>query len=160
MQTTKAVDKLHVRGRRSTWLLSLIAFSPMGLLSILLVLSQRDNATFLPMLDAFKLISAISLSFLGGIRWGMAVGARAMRLFDLGTTMLPAMVGWVCLFLPIPLAIGGLLLAVCGMGAWDSFSFYRQKGLHDDEVNWYMNIRTVMTLLAAIAHIGVLLAVL
>ena len=155
MQKTPDMDDNPVRGRRTTWVLSLVAAAPMVALAILLVSTDRGNAIFLPLLEAFKMVSALSLSFLGGIRWGILLRGQPLKPLVLAATLIPAIVGWASLLLSGPIAVGVLLLAVCGMGAWDSFYWHNSTTLH-----WYAKVRTIMTLLAALAHMAVLLKVL
>ena len=69
MQTKLQNNNVPVRGRRTYWVLSLIAFAPLAIVAALVLMSDRNNAVSLPLLDAFKTISAITLSFLGGVRW-------------------------------------------------------------------------------------------
>ncbi len=155
MKTTDTDSPASPRGRRTSWLLSIIAFSPMAILAAFIFLTDRSNATFLPLLDAFKTASAITLSFLGGIRWGMALRQHALKPLVLAASVIPAAIGWASLFLPGPAAIGILLLAISAMGAWDSFALNSQNS-----PPWFAKIRTTMTLLAAFAHVAVLLAIL
>jgi hypothetical protein len=155
MQTPSDIPPDHQQGRGMIWLLSLIAFAPLAILTVMLVFVDRANAVFLPLLDGFKTVSAVSLSFLGGIRCGMAMKDQPIEPRVLAVTLLPAAIGWVCLFLPDPISVSGLLLIWCGMGAWDSVSMYNSA-----RTRWYGRVRTVITLLAAFAHIVVLITVL
>lgn len=143
------------RGRRTSWVLSVVALAPLALLAVLLVFVGRENASFLPFLDAFKTLSAITLSYLGGIRLGMALRGQAISVVGMVGTILPGAIGWLCLFLPDALAISLLLLSVCALGAWDAFALHGTNGPH-----WFSKIRTVMTMLAALAHVVVLLVIL
>jgi hypothetical protein len=146
---------MQTRGQRTSWVLSLVAIAPMVMLALMLVITGRENAGFLPLLDAFKTLSALTLSYLGGIRLGIALRDQSLRPFAMAVTILPAMIGWLSLFLPDALAISLLLLVVCALGAWDSFAFHSGTG-----PTWFANIRTAMTLLAALAHTIVLLLIL
>ena len=56
---------------------------------------------------------AVILSFLGGIRWGLAMG-RPDAALALGFSVLPALLGWVALLLP---AAAGLGLLAAGFAA-------------------------------------------
>ncbi len=144
-------SNINMRGRRTSWLISLIAIGPLILLAVMLVVTGRDNAGFLPLLDAFKTLSAIILSFLGGIRFGLAIHKQTSRPITLAATLLPACVGWASLFVPDVLAISLLLLSVCAVGAWDSFALHGGDG-----PPWLAKIRNVMTIIAAIIY-GVVL---
>lgn len=144
-----------IRGRRTSWLLSIVAIAPLALLAVMLIFTGRDNAGFLPLLDAFKTLSAITLSYLGGLRFGMALRDQSLAPVAMVATLFPALIGWLSLFLPDVAALSMLLLCVCGMGAWDSFALHGRLG-----PLWFARIRTVMTLLAALAHVAVLLVIL
>ncbi len=58
---------------------------------------------------------AVILSFLGGVRWGLAMAASsAAKLFGrLGLSVVPSLVGWVALLLP---PAQGLVLLALGFG--------------------------------------------
>ena len=144
-----------IRGRRASWALSLVAVAPLMLLAMMLAYAGQENAGFLPFFDAFKTLSAITLSYLGGIRLGMALRGQALSTVGMVGTILPGAIGWLCLFLPDALAISLLLLSVCALGARDTFALHRANGPH-----WFGKIRTVMTMLAALAHVIVLLVIL
>ncbi len=143
------------RGRRAIWYLSFAGLTPLAILAILLILIERNNTIYPLLIDGFKTISAISLSFIGGVRWGVSLRDQQLKPIVLAGSLLPAIIGWATLLLAGPIAIGILLLATCGMGVWDSFAWHNKSGLR-----WYVQTRTVVTLLAAAIHIIVLLAVL
>lgn len=66
--------------------------------------------------------SAVVLSFLGGARWASALhsaGPRGPR--DLALSVLPAVVGWIAMVLPLPFAFAILAVAFAAQGAWDAF---------------------------------------
>ena len=155
MQTTDNDEPVSGNGNGAVLQLSLISVAPMVVLAVMLIFTNRDNAIFLPLLDAFKTYSAVSLSFLGGMRWGLFLFNKKQNKLEMAATLLPAAIGWISLFLPDPIAIGLLLLAICAMGAWDNFYWYRQASFQ-----WYGRIRIIYTLIAAISHVSVLMVVL
>ena len=59
--------------------------------------------------------------------------------------VLPAIFGWVALFLPQAGAVLGLLVAYCAMGAWDSLS--AQAGAAPA---WFGHLRILLTLAVAV----------
>lgn len=85
--------------------------------------------------------AAIVLSFLGGLRWGLAVARpdRASRR-DLWLGIVPALVGWGALATPVPYAFGLLAVAFAAQGAWDSLS--AQDG---PMPAWFGRLRTRLT---------------
>jgi len=141
--------------RRAVWAIMLGILVPLIFIAFILASIGKSNALFLPLLDGFKTASAIILSFLGGIRWGSELRNKAIKPLILFATIIPVCIGWICLFLSGPLAIGLLLIAVCAMGAWDSF-YWHEKA----DIKWYAGVRTVMTLIAAFMHSLVLLTIL
>lgn len=99
---------------------------------------------------------AIILSFLGGIRWGIAmvgVGLANTRLQEIAWSTIPAIAGWVAVFLPR--SEGLYFLAGCFLiqGFWDV------RLVSADRVpQWYSTLRLVLTLLvvATVIVAGVL----
>jgi len=151
--TTEQPD--HTGSIRTVWAIMFILLAPLIIIAFILASIGNSNPLFLPLLDGFKTASAIILSFLGGVRWGSELRNQEIRSRILFATIIPVIIGWVCLFLSGPLAIGLLLLAVCAMGAWESF-YWHEKA----DIKWYANVRTVMTLIAAFMHSLVLLTIL
>ncbi|MCP4071078.1 MAG: DUF3429 domain-containing protein [Hyphomicrobiales bacterium] len=134
-------------GKRIVWLLSLIMLAPLVIVAVMLASIDNGNPAFPPLLDGFKTTSAIILSFLGGIRWGSEMRNHAPNSLILVAAMVPPLIGWTSLLLTGPTAIGLLLIAVCAMGAWDSFYWHDKT-----DTRWYAAVRTIMTLAAAFLH--------
>ncbi|MEZ5871631.1 MAG: DUF3429 domain-containing protein [Nitratireductor sp.] len=139
---------------RSAWLLSLGGFLPFLLLALGLILTGKNGVWFSLFADGFKTWSAIILSFLGGIRWGMALRDEPVSLSRLAFSVLASIAGWISLFLPDGLCLMVLLLAYCAQGAWDSFSIHAGQA-----PAWFARLRITMTLLVAAAHALALVAV-
>ncbi len=145
---------------RQIWLLSLISIAPLLVLALILVTVDRANATFFPLLDAFKTGSVVLLSFVGGVRWGLALHNSPPQIATLIISLIPAACGWISLFLPEPFSVALLLIAFCATGAWDSLTFNNEINAQKFQLRWYANIRTVITLILALAHGVVLIAIL
>ena len=63
------------------------------------------------------------LSFLGGIRWGLAILARdGERRRDMILSIVPPLIGWIALIAPPPLVFVFLAVAFAAQGAWDSLT--------------------------------------
>jgi Protein of unknown function (DUF3429) len=104
------------------------------------------------LVDAFRTYGAIILSFLGGVRWGLALREQPVPAKDLLFSVLPAIAAWFSLFLTAPASIAILLLGFCAQGAWDSLSMHAGKG-----PQWYAQLRITLTLIVALAH-GIVIA--
>ena len=138
--------------QRKFWVLALVLLAPMVLLVAAMLAIQGSNALFLPLLDGFKAVSALILSFLAGIRWTTEFLLPKPRAHILVLSFLPLLVGWASLLVIGPASIGILLIAICALGAWDSFYWYATS-----EYRWFAKIRNIMTLVMAGLHIVVLL---
>jgi hypothetical protein len=85
--------------------------------------------------------AAVVLSYLGGIRWGIALsgsGEDAGRVFAL--SVLPAIGGWAALFIPAPYSFVLLAVAFAAHGAWDTLS--AQQGTMPE---WFAKLRMQLT---------------
>ncbi len=138
---------------RTTWTLTLAGLVPFAALAAALAYLGKESALFFPLLDAFKTIAAIALSFLGGIRWGMTLAKDRPALWDLIPAMLAPALGWACLFMPDPLSIVLLLLAFAAQGAWDSITAQR-AGMWP----WFARLRSLATLIIVGIHMVVFFA--
>ena len=138
--------------KRIVWLLSLVMLAPLLILAVMLAFIDNSKPAFPPLLDGFKTVSAIVLSFLGGIRWGSEMRNNTLKPVILVGAMALPLIGWTSLLISGPVSIGLLLIAVCAMGAWDSFYWHDKTG-----TRWYAGVRAVMTLAAAFLHGLVLL---
>ncbi|MGI9401522.1 MAG: DUF3429 domain-containing protein [Rhizobiaceae bacterium] len=139
--------------QKTAWYLTLSGFLPFAGLSIAMLVLGRAHPLFDVLTDAFRLYSAVILSFLGGIRWGLALNNQAARPATLTLSVIPAIAGWLSMFAPPVFSVGIFLLAFCAQGAWDSTAFHAGKG-----PIWFARLRIVITLLVAGAHIVALLA--
>ncbi|MEM6616773.1 MAG: DUF3429 domain-containing protein, partial [Pseudomonadota bacterium] len=64
---------------------------------------------------------AVILSFLGGIRWGLAVSPvfQANRTIDIVGSVVPSLLGWVALLMPPTAGIAMLIAGFIGQLVWD-----------------------------------------
>lgn len=90
---------------------------------------------------------AVVLSFLGGIRWGLALrGREGDGTADLTLGVVPPLVGWIAIVVPAPLNFVLLAVAFAAQGAWDSLTL-----ASDDAPDWFRRIRIQMTVLVVAA---------
>lgn len=128
--------------RKLVWILSAAGVLPFAIATLFLVFVGKAHPLQPVALDALKTYGAIILSFLGGIRWGLALEAidrRAAARVHI-VSVIPSLVGWVALFLPDAMALAVLAVAFAAHGAWDSFA--GQSGTFR---NWFVQIRMVIT---------------
>jgi hypothetical protein len=98
--------------------------------------------------------AAVTLSFLGGVRWGMTVLARhAGRPRDLLLSIVPPLLGWAALLAGPPLVFVLLAVAFAAQGAWDSLTL--PPGSAPD---WFRRTRIQLTMLAVAALIVAFIA--
>ncbi|MDZ7824125.1 MAG: DUF3429 domain-containing protein [Ahrensia sp.] len=95
---------------------------------------------------------AVILSFLGGIRWGVAMvghGAQKMRQTELVLSVMPSLLGWAAVFMPRAEALYFLSACFIVQGIWD----YRltQSGRAP---RWFKKLRILLTVLVS-ATLGV-----
>ena len=149
---TPASQKLE-SANKVPWALALAGFLPFLSLSVFLLVIGSKHELFGAVFDIFKVWSAIILSFLGGIRWGIAISSRALNNTVLSLSVVPSIVGWLSLLLPDQLCLLVLLLCYCAQGAWDSLSLRTHTGLA-----WFARLRIVLTFLVVGAHLLALFA--
>lgn len=105
-----------------------------------------DGAPSMQVSFALSAYGAVILSFLGGIRWGLAVagfgveGGAGASFARLGLSVLPSLVAWVALLIPAP---GRLLLLAAAFAAmlWLDVRATRQ-GIAPA---WYPRLRWPLT---------------
>ena len=98
--------------------------------------------------------AAIVLSFLGGIRWGLALRrASPARAQELAMTMLPPLVAWASLSVPLPYTFAVLAAAFAAQGAWDAFAVHAGAA-----PRWYGRLRGWLTIAVVAALVLAFLA--
>ena len=123
------------------WLggLGAIPFVSLALAGSLLEAGMRAQAVY-----ALAVYGAVILSFLGGIQWGLAIATDDGSLRRLGLSVVPPLVAWAGLLLP--LAQGMILLAI-------SFACVLLVDLQASRAGeapaWYPKLRWPLTIAAA-----------
>ena len=141
--------------RRNAWALSLAGYIPFAFFAagLWLLLPEHELHGFT--IDAMKTYGAVILSFLGGIRWGLAlkVASEAPARRELIFAIVPSLVGWFSLSLDAPYVFAVLALAFAAHGAWDALS-----GERGAFAMWFVKLRTVLTFLVVGALIAAFFA--
>ncbi len=100
-----------------------------------------------------KTYGAVILSFLGGIRWGVALSPLAgdVRNRHIVLSALPPIAGWCALALPDAASLTLLLAAFVAQVYWDVRAF--RRGLIPA---WFRDLRVALTFGAVLCLIGIL----
>lgn len=135
------------------WQLAVAGAVPFILLAGAAFVLGHKHPTFGVAVDALRAYGAVILSFLGGIRWGIAIADPAHQNRDLLLSVAAAFAAWIAFFLPPASGIILLLVAFSAQGAWDSLSFHHRGDRH-----WFARLRIVMTCVVAASLLVALLA--
>lgn len=132
------------RTRRLIWTLTMTAALPFVVFAGAFFALGTDHPLAPILIDGLKTYCAIVLSFMGGVRWGLAMKDApelGRKIFIL--SIVPPLVAWASLFLPLPYVFGVQALVVAAQGAWDSFA--GEKGVFG---LWFVKLRIVFTFIA------------
>jgi Protein of unknown function (DUF3429) len=122
--------------------LALAGFLPFALCLFWLLGTDPSEPNWHVALLAMRAYAIAILSFLGGVRWGAALGEDgAARTF--WHSVVPALLAWSTIFMQPVLALAILAMTFAGQGAWDVLS--AQSGTLP---GWYGNIRMKLTFMA------------
>ena len=133
-------------------MLALLGFVPFAFFTALLLadpglLSVQDD-TGSPaalLVPALKLYAAIVLSFVGGIRWGVAIMQREGGREEAQALVLaagPSLIGWFSFFMGEPWSFAVLAAAFAATGWWDGL-LAGNKGVPA----WFGRLRVLLTVL-------------
>jgi hypothetical protein len=107
--------------------------------------------------DAVQILiayAAIILSFMGAVHWGLAMSrTNQQRSKYFIASVIPALIAWLALLLPDPLALTVLLCAFIALFAYD-----RTVSVSQALADWYIPMRKKLTLVVAVCLSGALLS--
>jgi len=133
---------------RLVWAIAIIGSIPIVIFTVMIVIAGGRTGFSASLIDAYKVYSAIVLSFLGGIHWGIILGSDNDNLS--GKTLVIALIapfiGWVAVFVVEPLCFALLIVGFAGQGAWDNFSAHR-----GNLPLWYSKTRMILTLVVILS---------
>ncbi len=98
---------------------------------------------------AFVAYSAVILSFLGGIRWGRAMAAQSADGREYARAVMPSLLAWPCLMLPLDTAVPALALGFMVVAMIDT------RGETLPAPPWFPRLRLGLTTAVVACH-GVL----
>ncbi len=138
--------------QRTAWWLGLAGLIPFVAASLVLLGIGINNPLADPIINAFRGYGIAILSFLGGIRWGLALVAESHQhrhdSLSLVLSVVPSLIAWCTIFMSPIAAIGTLLTGFCAQGAWDTWSAQAGK-----LPAWFSPLRITLTLVVALSHI-------
>ena len=128
--------------------LALASFIPFPVLSLWLYGIAPDHPWRQGTITLLTGYAAVTLSFLGGIRWGISIlSPDNQRRRDLVLSAVPPLIGWLTLIaLSPPLVFVLLAAAFAAQGAWDSLTL--PPGSAPD---WFRRLRVLITILTVAA---------
>jgi Protein of unknown function (DUF3429) len=126
--------------------LALAGFVPFAVLTFWLYGIAPDHPWRQGTIVVLTAYGAVILSFLGGIRWGIALtGHDRESRRDLMLGIVPPLLGWSAVLVPPPLTFVLLAVAFAAQGAWDSLT------LTPAVPAWFRRLRIQMTVLVVAA---------
>lgn len=137
------------RHRPTLWTLGLLGLVPFVVPTLLLLYAGRTFIAFDMLVTALGGYSAVILSFLGGIRWGSSLMTAASGRGTLILSILPALFGWIFLFLPAPWIFAAFALGFLLQGIWDVFAIRRGA-----MPVYFRKLRVTLTVVVVLCEIG------
>lgn len=137
----------------SAFRLALAGYLPFVALGVWLVAIANDHVWRADTILLLKAYGAVILSFLGGIRFGLAVAAddETMR-SAMAASVLPALIAWIGFWLAEPASFALLAVAFAAQGAWDSLSAHR-----GETPAWFGRMRVILTGLVVVVMVAAFL---
>ncbi len=136
------------QNNRTIWIIAIIGVVPVIIFTALIAFTGGHSSFAAPLIDAFKVYSAISLSFLGGIHWGIVLAANEN--ISSGKTIIVSLVapliGWIAVFVAEPMCFALLIVGFAGQGAWDNFA------AHNGHLPiWFSKTRMILTVVVILS---------
>lgn len=134
---------------RPARLLAVLGTVPFVLLAVWLYAIAPDHPWRAGTTTLLATWSGLFLTFLGGIRWGVAMrDTHPSAGSDLLISVLPLGFGCAALVAPVPYAFAALAVVFAALGAWDTYATHEGSA-----PRWYGKLRTWQTVLIVAAMI-------
>ncbi len=91
---------------------------------------------------------AVILSFVGAIHWGLVMGRGESLATMYQASVIPALIGWAALLVPVIVGLPVVALAFIGWRIWES-----RVGV-ESMPRWFRRLRTALTVGAVVALLG------
>lgn len=140
-------DAVATSADRAAVRLGMLGALPFLILSLWLAGIAGDHPWRPATIALLTQYSAVVLSFLGGIRWGLAMRQTdSARTLDMVMTILPPLAAWASLSVPLPYTFAALAAAFAAHGAWDAFAVHSGAA-----PRWYGRLRGALTAIVVAA---------
>ena len=121
--------------------LAWLGITPFVVLSLWLFAIAPDHPWREGTIDLLVMYGALFLSFLGGVRWGLAISGNAnARPRDLVASAAPLVAGWAAFAIQTPHTFAALAVIFAAVGAWDAMASHAQGA-----PPWYGKLRVRQT---------------
>ncbi len=135
--------------KRIAWFLAFAGALPFLVATSALFASDASSVR-VPAIAALVTYSAVILSFLAGIEWGLAIrdesGTETTRVIALGLSAVSSLAAWAVLWLPSPTWQVGAALGLF-LGVWAADQWMASRGLLP---TWFVDLRTAVTALVVV----------
>jgi len=131
------------RIKRIAWILTIAGAIPFAVATAFMF--RGEAHVRVPAIAALITYSAVVLSFLGGIEWGLALreeaGNEMTRAVALGLSTVPSLAAWTVLWLNGPTQQIGTAIGIF-VFAWGADQYLASRGLLP---TWFVDLRTAIT---------------
>ena len=131
------------RIKRIAWILTIAGVIPFAV--AIAFMFRGESHVRVPAIAALITYSAVVLSFLGGIEWGLALreeaGNEMTRAVALGLSTVPSLAAWTVLWLNGPTQQIGTAIGIF-VFAWGADQYLASRGLLP---TWFVDLRTAIT---------------
>lgn len=108
------------------------------------------SSTYQPLLNqALLLYASLILTFMGAVHWGLAMqNLTGKQTYQLGISVIPALVAWFAFFLPEILNYSILIIAFAVLCLYDT-----RMTKHGNAPRWYPRLRSPLTAIVVLSLI-------
>jgi len=141
--------ELEARLGRPARVLAVLGTVPFVVLAVWLYAIAPEHPWRAGTVELLAIWSGLFLTFLGGIRWGVAMrDSHPSAGSDLLISVLPLGFGCAALAAPMPYAFAALAVIFAALGAWDTYATHEGSA-----PRWYGRLRSWQTVLIVAAMI-------
>ena len=134
--------------RRLAWLLAITGVLILAVMTAFLFSSE--NHVRIPAIAAIVTFTAVVISYLGGIEFGLALREESsderIRTLAMSMSALPSLASWGVFWLPSPQQQIGAAIGLFGL-VWFSDLYLARRGLIP---SWFVDLRTAVTVIACV----------